>query len=73
MHEEADIVIGDGVLTIRRKGSSSTAVARILGRSGVGDEEKIYLDRLIHKPHESELGPYFVSGAVSSILQKTYL
>jgi hypothetical protein len=28
----------------------------------------LYLDRLIHKPHENELGGYVVQGAISSIV-----
>lgn len=68
---EANVVIGDGVVTIRRKGASTSVIANILGKTGTGKSEKIYLDRLVHAPYEDVIGPYVVSGAVSSVLSQT--
>lgn len=34
----------------------------------VNGGRRIYLDRLVHKPFESELGGYKVSGAISTIM-----
>jgi hypothetical protein len=67
---EGSIVVTDKLVTIRRKGSSSSVVAHILGKTGTGASEKIYLDRLVHAPYEDQIGPFAVSGAVSSIFSK---
>lgn len=66
---EAEVHIGDGVVVVRRTGNSVSAVAKILGTApGEGESRLIFLDRLIHEPFESELGPHSVSGAISTIL-----
>jgi hypothetical protein len=66
--QEANVHIGDGVVVVRRKGSSSPAIAKILGSDEQGGRTRIYLDRLVHKHYENELGAYGVSGAISTIL-----
>jgi hypothetical protein len=66
--EEATITFGEGVVTLRRKGSSQAIVANILGVVSGGKEQSFYLDRLIHKPHETELASYAVHGAKTTIL-----
>jgi hypothetical protein len=66
--QEANVHVGDGIVIIRRKGSSAPAVANILGSEVTGGRTLLYLDRLIHKHYENELGGYGVSGAISSIL-----
>lgn len=65
---EASVHLGEGIVVVRRKGSSSPGIANVLG--AVSDESgtSLYLDRLIHKPYENELGGYTVRGAISSIL-----
>ncbi len=67
---EPTVVIGDGVITVRRKGSTTIAVANILGTKSSGTEERIYLDRMVHRAFEDEMGEYRVTGAVSSILHR---
>lgn len=66
--QEANVHVGDGVIVIRRKGSSAAAVANILGTEVTEGRTRLYLDRLVHKHYENELGGYAVSGAISSIL-----
>jgi hypothetical protein len=65
---EANVHLGDGIVVVRRKGSSSPAIANVLGSVPGESGTSLYLDRLIHKPYESELGGYVVKGAISSIL-----
>lgn len=65
---EASVHVGDGVVVVRRDGSSAAAVANVLGSIDVDGNKLLFLDRLIHKPFESELGGYPVRGAISSIL-----
>jgi len=65
---EANVHLGEGTVVLRRKGSSSPAVANVLGSVRTATETLLYLDRLIHKPYESELGGYAVKGAISSIV-----
>lgn len=65
---EANVHLGDGIVVVRRKGSSSPAIANVLGSIPGQGGTSLYLDRLIHKPYESELGGYRVTGAISSIL-----
>jgi hypothetical protein len=67
---EATITIGEGVLTIARSGQSKVVVANILGVTTEENNRCWYLDRLVHAPHETELGDYQVSGAISSKLYK---
>lgn len=65
---EANVHVGDGVVVVRRKGSSSPAIASILGSVPSETGTALYLDRLIHKPHETELGGYLVRGAISTVV-----
>lgn len=65
---EANVHVGDGVVVVRRKGSSSPAIANVLGSVPTESGTLLYLDRLVHKPYESELGGYIVKGAISSII-----
>jgi hypothetical protein len=66
---EAEVLIAEDVVVVRRKGNSVSAVANILGvePSDCG-RRVIYLDRLIHQPFEGKLGSYEVSGAISTII-----
>jgi len=65
---EANVHVGDGVVVVRRKGSSSPAIANILGSVPAEGRTLLYLDRLVHKSYENELGGYAVKGAISSIV-----
>ncbi len=65
-----EVTIGEGLVVIKRHGVSQKIIANILGveSNQDGDVNKIYLDRLIHKPIEKTLGLWNVTGAISSIL-----
>lgn len=65
---EATVTLGDGVAMVRRRGSSALAVANVLGTTVADDKTAIYLDRLVHKSHESSLGSFLVKGATTTIL-----
>jgi len=65
---EANVHLGDGIVVVRRKGSSSPTIANVLGSVPTETGTLLYLDRLIHKPYESELGGYAIKGAISSIV-----
>lgn len=65
---EANVHVGEGIIVVRRKGSSSPVIANVLGSVATNSATLLYLDRLVHKPYESELGGYGVKGAISSIL-----
>lgn len=66
---DAKVHVGPGVIVVRRKGSSAAAVANVLGSVDVEGGIAHYLDRLVHKPWESNLGGYVVKGAISSIIE----
>lgn len=65
---DSHVHLGDGVVVVRRKGTSSPAIANVLGSVEKDGFKYLYLDRLIHKPFENELGGYRVQGAISSIV-----
>lgn len=65
---DADVHVGDGVVVVRRKGSSAAAIAAVLGRVNIEGGTFLFLDRLVHKPWEGTLGGYAVKGAISSII-----
>ena len=75
-HIEGVVKIGDGVATIRRKGISSSVVARILGRetSADGRFEILTLDRMIHRVGEDSIGdrdcPWMLHGAFVSVMTR---
>lgn len=72
--EEATLTFGDGVVTLHRKGSSQVVVANVLGvLVGGTNEQSFYLDRLIHKCHETELASHAVHGAKTTILVRKAL
>jgi len=64
---DANVYIGDGVVVVKRKGSSLPAVANILGMQPAEEGQRVFLDRLVHRAYERELGGFPVSGAISSI------
>ena len=65
---DASVHVSDGVVVVRRKGSSSPAIANILGSVLTEGATLLYLDRLVHKSYENELGGYTVKGAISTIV-----
>lgn len=64
---DANIHIGDGVVVVKRMGSSLPAVANVLGTEQTEGGQLVYLDRLVHRAYERELGGFPVCGAISSI------
>lgn len=67
---DAHVTLGQGVVTVKRDGSSAVVLANILGTETAGGEEKIYLDRLVHKVWEGKLGEFAASGAISTVLTR---
>ncbi len=67
---EATIELGEGLVTVKRKGVTRPVVAVILGHSAdeTGNINRLVLDRLIHKPYETDMGGWHVTGAVCSVL-----
>lgn len=65
-----EVTIGEGLVVIKRHGVSQKIIANILGveNNQDGNVNRIYLDRLVHKPIEKTLGLWNVTGAISSIL-----
>jgi len=67
---ESKITVGKDVVTVKRSGSSKLIVANILGHETDAEGSLIlYVDRLVHAPHESELGEYKVFGAISTCIR----
>jgi len=73
---KAEIRVGSGVLSIRRKGNSDVTTARILGFELADDGETVslWLDRLLHTMSEDKIGdeadPWRVDGSFVSVLSK---
>ena len=68
MSADIDVSIGTTAIKIKRKGQSEIVTANILGQTVEDSHQCLYLDRLVHAPHEQTLGEYSVHGALSSIL-----
>lgn len=70
--QEVNVVIGDGTAVLRRSGQSQPIIANILGvdRDANGEIERIWLDRVVHRPGESQFIGWNVEGAISSVLTK---
>lgn len=66
--QDTSVHLGDGVVVVRRTGTSAPAIANVLGVVEKDGNQHLYLDRIVHKPYESELGGYHVDGAISSII-----
>jgi len=70
MSRDTDISIGDGWVTVRRHGRSTSIVAKILGEETRKGIRTIWLDRLVHYAGEKALGEWNASGAISTILSR---
>ncbi|RQN37238.1 hypothetical protein SAMN05216550_12386 [Paraburkholderia tropica] len=64
------VLVGDGVVTVKREGSSAATVAAILGRVEREGTEVLCLDRLVHESHENTFSGWSVSGAVTTLLSR---
>ena len=62
---EADVRIGDGVVSIKRKGSSAIVQAKVVATEPAkdGNPTRVWLDRLVHATHETSIGQHRVTGA----------
>lgn len=67
---DCSITLGEGVATIKRKGTRNTTVAQVLGVMESGGIEIICLDRLVHGIFEQEMDGWHVSGAVTTVLAR---
>ena len=72
---DAIVKMGADLVTIRRKGVSSTVIAKILGRHVTEDgTQVITLDRLVHRNGENSIGNtdgvWSVNGAFVSVLSR---
>lgn len=67
---ECSIAIGEGLATVKRRGTRGTTVAYILGTVEADGLEVVCLDRLVHGITESEMDGWQVSGAVTSVLAR---
>lgn len=68
--EEVKVILGEGVVTLNYRKGTEITVGNILGIEGEEGSRKIYLDRLLHGPHEREFCGWNVKGAVSTILRE---
>ena len=69
----AQLSIGDGVVVLRFGHRSRASVVNVLGMDldAHGAPQRLYLDRLVHRPRHRRLNAeWAVSGAVSSILTR---
>jgi hypothetical protein len=66
---EAIVGVGSEQVTVAHRGGACVVTASILGMDGPAEApERIYLDRLVHRPDQTQLGPWRVEGAISTIL-----
>ena len=68
---EGELVLCEAGAVLKRKYSSAAEVIGVLGidRDAEGRPARVFLDRLIHRPWERELGEAWeISGAISSVL-----
>jgi len=68
--KKVTVAVGDGVVSVKREGSSATTVAHILGRIERDGVETICLDRLVHMPFEDSFVGWSVRGAVTTLLSR---
>ena len=67
---ECNVMLGEGLATIKRRGTRGKTVARILGTVEADGVEVFCLDRLVHGIFETEMGGWHVSGAVTTLLAR---
>lgn len=70
---DATVEIGEGVVVIKRKGTSRPSVANVL-KAEVNEDghvTRLVLDRLVHRPHETDFCDWHVSGAFVTVLESS--
>jgi len=64
MEREASVVVGEGVVTLRVKGRAPVVAGILdLRRDPAGEPAVMVLDRLVHRPEDTRLGEWAVTGA----------
>jgi hypothetical protein len=67
---KVSVLVGDGVVTVKREGSNRALQANILGKVETDGVEVLCLDRLVHSSHEQEFGEWTLAGAVTTLLSR---
>ena len=70
--DQADIIFGEGVVVIKRRGVTQPSIAVVLGAESdlAKRTSRVWLDRMVHTIRDNTLGGWQVSGAISTILTK---
>ena len=67
---KVSVLVGNGVVTVKREGSNRALLANILGTVEADGIEVLCLDRLVHESHEQQFGEWTLSGAVTTLLSR---
>ncbi len=67
---KVSVLVGEGVVTVKREGSNRALQANILGTVEADGVEVLCLDRLVHASHEQQFGEWTLSGAVTTMLSR---
>lgn len=67
---KVSVLVGEGVVTVKREGSNRSLQANILGIVEADGVEVLCLDRLVHASHEQQFGEWTLSGAVTTLLSR---
>ncbi|BCG05593.1 hypothetical protein PPGU19_101610 (plasmid) [Paraburkholderia sp. PGU19] len=70
MKAKVSVLVGEGVVTVKREGSNRALQANILGTVEADGVEVLCLDRLVHASHEQQFGEWTLSGAVTTLLSR---
>jgi hypothetical protein len=65
------VVVGEGVVTVKREGSNRAVLANVLGKVRGDGVEVLCLDRLVHESHEKQFGEWKLAGAVTTLLSRS--
>jgi hypothetical protein len=67
---KVSVLVGEGVVTVKREGTNRALQANILGTVEADGVEVLCLDRLVHASHEQQFGEWTLSGAVTTLLSR---
>ncbi|TFE36948.1 hypothetical protein E2553_45820 [Paraburkholderia dipogonis] len=67
---KVSVLVGDGVVTVKREGSNRALQANILGTVEADGVQVLCLDRLVHASHEQQFGEWTLAGAVTTLLSR---
>ena len=68
---KVSVLVGEGVVTVKREGSNRALQANILGTVEADGVEVLCLDRLVHASHEQQFGEWTLAGAVTTLLSRS--